>query len=109
MVFLIIFNLFFAKRDINHIISSTSAFLRKRLQIQGTFKSLIIVVCGIIILESVSFLMILLWFSFFPDNIITEYGGRTNIEAHYLGYCIGVMSPWIIYHIQRLLAFMKIS
>lgn len=99
LLFLILFCVLSAREDVTRIFSFTSFYINntrlKNVYVEYVFFTLVILLVGLVIL-----LMVMLWLAMFPDNLRTESGSTVNIIGHYLGYCVGILTPWFIHLIQ---------
>jgi hypothetical protein len=100
LIFLIIFCLLNARKDITHILSFVLLYTDNNMEFKNIYIEYVFFTLVVLFGGMVMFLIVLLWFAMFPDNIRTETGSTVNIVGHYLGYCIGIFIPWFIHLIQ---------
>ncbi len=100
LTFLTFLCLMVVKKDIVHISSFVSSTLKSSLQHKNLYFLYLLLFFGI--LFPTVMISLILWFSLFPDDLITDAGNNVNIYAHYIGYYLGILVPWIVYLIRSI-------
>ncbi len=99
LIFLILLCVLSAREDVTHIFSFISSYINNT-HSKNIYVEYVLFTLVILLISLGTLLMVKLWLVMFPDNIRTETGNTVNIVGHYLGYCIGILTPWFIHLIQ---------
>jgi hypothetical protein len=99
LVFLILLCMLPARNDVIHILSFVSSYINNT-HLKNVYVELVFFTLAILLVALIMLLIVNLWLLLFPDNIRTGTRSTVNIVGHYLGYCVGILTPWFIHLLQ---------
>lgn len=95
LVLMMLISLAFIKKDLKQIISLLKIYEKKTSNVKIYYSLMVIIIF------CVTIIIISLWLLMFPSTIVLENGNKINIIGHYIGYCTGILVPWIAYIFQK--------